>query len=141
MQNLSDDEFKNVIDAFNGNLVIADGRDPTNPLIYASAGYCELCDYSKEEVLGRNPAFLQGPNTSEKHKQAFRSLIKNKRAGNVTILNYKKNGEEFWNEVSLCPIFGSDGEVDYWVASHRDVTHDSATKKTYLDQLNDVKKI
>jgi PAS domain S-box-containing protein len=135
MQQFDNNDLKHVIDAFSGNLLITDPKQENNPIVYASQGYLDLCGYTLEEVLGQNPRFLHGKDTSESNKVAFRALIKNKRPGKVTILNYRKDGSKFWNEVNICPIFTDAGEVDFWIASHRDATEDTVKKQTYLDQL------
>jgi PAS domain S-box-containing protein len=139
MQPLDDSALRHVIDAFTGNLIITDPKQEGNPIVYASYGYQQLCGYTLEEIIGKNPNFLHGPETSEQHKMAFRALIKQKRPGKVTLVNYRKDGSKFWNEVNICPILNDAGEVDYWIASHRDASDDITKKQTYLDQLTALK--
>jgi len=36
-----------------------------NPIVFASTGFYELTGYTKEQIIGRNCRFLQGPNTDK----------------------------------------------------------------------------
>jgi hypothetical protein len=49
--------------------------------------------YTREEVLGKNCRFLQGPNTSREAVATLRSAVAAQRNATVELLNYKKNGE------------------------------------------------
>lgn len=43
------------------NFVLSDPSLPDNPIVYASEGFCKLTGYKRQDVLGRNCRFLQGP--------------------------------------------------------------------------------
>ena len=81
-----------------------------------------MTGYSLEEVLGRNCRFLQG----DEHDQPGLTLIREairQRTETVAILrNYRKNGEPFWNELSLSPIRNRSGEVTHFVGIQSDIT-------------------
>jgi PAS domain S-box-containing protein len=75
-----------------------------SPIVFASDQFLELTGYAREEVLGRNCRFLQGPDTDPKTVQEIRDAIANNREIMVKILNYKKDGKPFWNLFTLAPI-------------------------------------
>ena len=47
----------------------------------------------------------------------------------VETINYKKNGEEFWNNFSMIPITDKDGEHSHWISIQRDVTEEKNKEK------------
>ncbi|CAD6270894.1 unnamed protein product [Miscanthus lutarioriparius] len=59
------------------NFVITDLRLPDNPIIFASDSFLRLTEYSREEILGRNCRFLQGPETDRGTVKKIRDAIDN----------------------------------------------------------------
>jgi PAS domain-containing protein len=72
--------------------------------IFASDDFLTLTEYSREEILGRNCRFLQGPETDQKTVDEIRAAIKEERDVTVQLLNYKKSGVPFWNMFHLQPV-------------------------------------
>ena len=110
------------IDQTGVGVVISNPRLPDNPLIYINKGFEELTGYTAEEVVGRNCRFLQGDQTKQEGVQIIRESIRNEQPCEVEILNYKKNGEIFWNELHLTPLFDKDGDLEYFIGIQKDVT-------------------
>ena len=73
-------------------------------------------------MIGRNCRFLQGPGTNPRHIKALREAIETGKAINVEIVNHRKDGSRFVNELHLSPIFGDDGEVRYIFGIQHDVS-------------------
>lgn len=73
---------------------------PDNPIIYASKGFTQYTGYAKEEVEGRNCRFLQGKDTCPLDISRIRKAIANKEEVSVCLLNYRKNGTTFLNQVN-----------------------------------------
>ena len=77
---------------------------PDNPIIYASDGFLELTGYPLEQVIGRNCRFLQGPETDPAAVLRLREGIQHGEDVNVLIINYKANGEKFYNQLFISPL-------------------------------------
>uniref|UniRef100_A0A126WWD6 non-specific serine/threonine protein kinase n=1 Tax=Danaea nodosa TaxID=491836 RepID=A0A126WWD6_9MONI len=105
------------------NFVITDPRLPDNPIIFASDSFLELTEYSREEVLGRNCRFLQGPETNLETVKHIRDAITEQREITVQLLNYTKNGKRFWNLFHLQPMRDQKGELQYFIGVQLDGTH------------------
>ncbi|KAK9112312.1 hypothetical protein Scep_019831 [Stephania cephalantha] len=94
------------------NFVITDPRLPDNPIglylkssalklsdlssllqIFASDSFLELTEYTREEILGRNCRFLQGPDTDQGTVSRIRDAIREQREVTVQLINYTKSGE------------------------------------------------
>jgi PAS domain S-box-containing protein len=103
-------------------IVICDPNLPDCPIIYANPAFYRITGYAEEEVIGRNCRFLQGPGTNPRHIKALREAIENGKAINVELVNHRKDGSRFVNELHLSPIFGDDGEVRYIFGIQHDVS-------------------
>ncbi|KAH7279205.1 hypothetical protein KP509_37G010200 [Ceratopteris richardii] len=104
------------------NFVITDPRLPDNPIIFASDNFLELTGYSREEILGKNCRFLQGPDTNRETVKKIREAIENDREVTVQLLNYTKSGKTFWNLFHLQPMRDDKGEVQYFTGVQLDGT-------------------
>jgi PAS domain S-box-containing protein len=68
---IPDNVFRQVLDAANDVVLItkADSIDAPGPeIVYVNAAFEKLTGFSKEEVIGKSPRILQGPNTSTEAK-------------------------------------------------------------------------
>ncbi|XP_047969084.1 phototropin-2-like isoform X2 [Salvia hispanica] len=102
------------------NFVITDPRLPDNPIIFASDSFLELTEFTREEILGRNCRFLQGPETDQATVQKIRDAIKEQREITVQLINYTKTGKKFWNLFHLQPMKDHKGELQYFIGVQLD---------------------
>jgi PAS domain S-box-containing protein len=103
-------------------IVISDARQPDYPVVLANDSFLELTGYAANELIGRNCRLLQAEDTSRTAVAEIRALIAQERQGTVEILNYRKNGTTFWNQLHLSPIRDDGGRLAYYFASQVDVT-------------------
>nr|AML79185.1 putative LOV domain-containing protein [Schlegelia parasitica] len=102
------------------NFVITDPRLPDNPIIFASDSFLELTEYTREEILGRNCRFLQGPETDQVTVSKIRDAIKEQQEITVQLINYTKSGKKFWNLFHLQPMRDQKGELQYFIGVQLD---------------------
>lgn len=103
-------------------IVISDPHREDNPTIYANDGFVELTGYPRNEIVGRNCRFLQGKDTEEERVAEIRRAIESQEPVTVELRNYRKNGEMFWNRVTITPLFDENGELYRFVGFQEDVT-------------------
>ncbi len=96
------------------SVVISDPSRPDTPIIFVSDEFEQQTGYSPEEVLGRNCRFLQGPKTDPKAVQAIRDALAAETEITIDILNYRKDGNEFWNRLRIRPLFDDKGKLQYF---------------------------
>lgn len=109
-------------------ITISDASSPEYPIIYLNDQFSEITGYDAETVIGANHRFLQGPSTAEEDVAELASAISDGRETSVVLRNYRANGQEFWNQVTISPIYDDDGDVDYYVGFQADVTEREAAK-------------
>ncbi len=121
------DLLRHALNATNILVVVSDARAPDNPLVFANGHFSTVTGYPRGEVIGRNCRFLQarGDGSRDDDQDGVREIRRAVAAGEstqVTIRNYRKNGELFYNELFLTPIRDRRGEVVNYVGVQNDVT-------------------
>lgn len=101
----------------------AEALDESCPkIIYVNEAFTQMTGYSSEEVIGRSPSLLQGPKSDKRELDRLRTALEMWESCEITIINYKKNGEEFWNNFTVSPVADANGGFTHWIAIERDVT-------------------
>jgi PAS domain S-box-containing protein len=103
-------------------MLVTDPDQPDNPIILANQAFLQLTGYAAEEVIGRNCRFLQGPGTDPQRVSEIREAIRAQAELTVELLNYRKDGSPFWNELLISPVHDEDGKLLYFFASQKDIT-------------------
>lgn len=116
-------------------LIITDPRQEDNPIVFVNSAFTELTGYSATEANGRNCRFLQGPATDQKVRGQLREAIAAGRDCTVVLLNYRKDGSSFWNELSISPV-RADGELLGFVGLQNDVSARVRAERALDQQLH-----
>jgi PAS domain S-box-containing protein len=103
-------------------MVVTDARQADNPIVLANEAFLKLTGYSADEVIGRNCRFLQGPATAQEAVTSIRQAVAAESEICLELLNYRKNGTTFWNQLMLSPIHDDDGKLTHYFSSQMDVT-------------------
>nr|WP_246315707.1 SpoIIE family protein phosphatase [Kineococcus aurantiacus] len=117
------------------SFTVADARTDDFPLVWVNPAFTATTGYAFEEAVGRNCRFLQGPGTDPAAPERMRAALESGQGTTVTVLNYRKDGLAFWNQVALSPIFGPDGELTHFVAIQTDVSGRVAADRARDDAL------
>ena len=107
---------------------------PGPHIVYINQAFTRMMGYLPEEIVGKTPRILQGPNTDAETLQHVRSALKSWQPVQVEIINYHKNGSEIWIELSIFPVADQTGRYNYWVAIQRDITHRKHAEATMRQQ-------
>ncbi len=103
-------------------IIITDSQADDEPIIYVNEGFERLTGYPAEEVLGKNCRFLQGPDTDPDQTLRIRRALAEGSKIALEILNYRKDGQAFWNLISITPIYDGQGRVVNRIGVQLDVT-------------------
>lgn len=110
------------IDNLASSVIISDPHLPDNPLIFANPAFNKVTGYQLDEVLGKNCRFLRGPGTDAEQNARLREAIEAAREYRGTLLNYRKDGTPFWNELVVSPVFDAQGQLTNFIGLQTDVT-------------------
>jgi hypothetical protein len=103
-------------------VVIADPNLPDCPIVFANPAFYRITGFPPEEVLGRNCRFLQGPGTDRDAVLAIRHALHEARPIDIRLVNYRRDGKRFVNELHMSPVRNAAGELRYFLGIQHDVT-------------------
>jgi diguanylate cyclase (GGDEF)-like protein/PAS domain S-box-containing protein len=105
--------------------------DENGVLISVNPAFSEITGYAPEEMIGRTCAFLQGIDTDPEAIESIRLARETGQSYAGEILNYRKDGSSFWNDLIISPVHDAQGRVFRYVGIARDVTE----RKQLLENL------
>ena len=99
-----------------------DQEDHGPKIIFANPAFTKMSGYEEREVLGHSPKILQGDRTSEEARKRIRKGLRGWEPVNCELLNYAKDGREFWVDLGIVPVSNEEGYFTHWIAIQREVT-------------------
>jgi PAS domain S-box-containing protein len=114
--------FREALEAASIAAVLTDLRLPDHPLVYVNPAFEQMTGYRAAEILGRNCRFLQGAEHAQPAVAEIRAAIAARRPLTILLRNFRKDGRPFWNELTLSPLYGTDGEATHYVGFQQDVS-------------------
>ena len=104
------------------SFTITDPRRADDPLIWVNPAFTRLTGYSSAEVVGSNCRLLQGSATDRAAITRIRAALRDRVPITEVLLNYRRDGTAFWNQVSISPVFDGAGDLVNFVGVQNDVT-------------------
>lgn len=101
---------------------------------YVNAAFTEITGYSSEEVIGKNTRILKSDKTDKNVYEDLWKSIENGKAWHGEWINRKKNGELYWENISINPIHDQSGKITNYLAVKQDITN----KKTAENEIRDL---
>ncbi|MCX2485392.1 PAS domain S-box protein [Pedobacter sp. MR2016-24] len=105
-------------------------------IIYVNEAFTKMSGYTKHELIGASPRISQGPETDINEIRKLKSAIENKVPCEIEVINYTKQGKEYWVSQSSAPIADSNGLVTHWISIQRDITQN----RNYLKEIEEQNK-
>jgi PAS domain S-box-containing protein len=124
-----------ILDGSVNGITLSDPDKKDNPIVYANKAFEQITGYSLEETVGRNCRFLHEQEKDQEELQQIRDAIKNAKPVEVTLKNFRKNGELFYNRLSITPLFDNEGQLIYFLGVQYDVTAQILARQE-IKQLN-----
>ena len=119
-------------------VVATNPREKDNPIVYANEGFSKLTGYDSEEVLGRNCRFLQGDDRDQAGLLGLRQALEDTKPFSATLRNYRKDGSQFYNQLSVTPVHTSSGL--FFVGFQTDVTQQAKERIRYQQASQSLEK-
>lgn len=117
--------FKSLVENTNDVIMVMDSTplEQGGPfIVYVNPAFERLLGYSNDEVVGKNPKVLQGPDTDDNTREKIRAAMSSGDRIRTQILNYTKGGQPVWMDINIVPIFNESGKLAYFAAIERDLT-------------------
>lgn len=101
--------------------IVMTQAQPPHKITHVNQPWCEMCGYTLEEVEGLTNSILQGPETDQALLADLMSSVRRGEASSATLVNYKKGGVRFVNQVQVMPVFNEEDELEHFMAMLHDV--------------------
>lgn len=109
---------------------------PDRRVQFVNKGFERLTGYRRDEIMGRSCRLLQGGDTDPVMQAALRDAVSAGLPFRGAILNYRKNGQPFWNQLAIDPIRGANGDMLGYVGIQFDITDQKLREQTYWKDAN-----
>lgn len=117
--------LQSVVVNTNDSVIVTEAEpidEPGPRILYVNEAFTQITGYTLDEVIGKTPRILQGPKTDQKELNKVRRALSCWESITVEVINYRKDGSEFWNEFNLFPVADAKGRYTHWIAVQRDTT-------------------
>lgn len=112
--------------AANNGIVITRIEGAECPIEYVNTAFERISGYPAAEVIGRDSRFMAAPGMDANERVRVRDAVAARQPVNVVFRNLRKNGELFWNDLSITPVQDEQGQATHFIGVIMDVT---ATKQ------------
>lgn len=130
---VSDDfSYRDIVELAQDVVIVtkAEPLDAPGPeIVYVNPAFTHLTGYTAAEAVGQNPRMLQGKGTNPITCHEIRKALEKKEPIHVAILDYTRDGREYWLDMSIMPLRNAKGELTHFVAIERDVTGQKEMEK------------
>lgn len=114
--------YQRSIEASSNGILICQAQQPDYPIVYVNPAFVAMTGYTLEEAEGRSCGFLQGQDTDSGQIAAIQHALEQQHDITLTLRNYRKNGQAFWNNLFLSPVRSPEGQVTHFVGSINDIS-------------------
>ena len=122
--------FNNALSAISQGVVIAGANQR---ILYCNQSFADITGYTEDEIVGRNCRFLQGPDSDPETVKAIHEAIANGKPFAGEILNYRKSGMPFWNDLAITPVRDSQSRLSHYVGITRDISEGKKASKKLVE--------
>lgn len=104
----------------NGIVITLAGDDM--PMVYVNASVERITGYPASELIGSNCRLLHADDHQQPGLDQIRRGLAEQQACHAVLRNYRKDGEMFWNRLSVAPVKDGAGTVTHWVGVQEDIS-------------------
>ena len=119
----------------------ADIELPGPRIIYTNPAFTKMTGYTAEEVLGKNPRFMQGPKTTRATLDRLRAQLQMGETFQGEDINYRKGGSEFHIDWYIEPLRDTAGRITHFLAVQSDITERKNAEKALAQAEADYRSI
>ncbi len=114
--------FVRAVEASSNGIMMTDAVSPQHPIIYVNPAFERITGYPASAVIGRNARFLLGEALDQPALDLIRQALRSRCAGLAVVQCFRADGSPFWNQLSVAPVPGDDGEITHFVSIFDDVS-------------------
>jgi PAS domain S-box-containing protein len=136
--------LESVVTYANDSVVVTEAEPITGEhpkIIYVNDSFTKMTGYTLAEVIGKTPRLLQGPDTDRQALDRLKQSMEKWEPCEIEVINYRKNGEAFWNNISISPVSDEKGWFTHWIAIEREVTERKLVEEELKYKNDELKRL
>ena len=110
-----------ILNTTDGILIAENSQDIGSKIVFVKEAFIKMSGYSKEEVIGNSPMIFFGTESGIDEIKKLKDAINKCEPCNIVVKNRRKNGENYWVNISVAPVSDGVGGYKHWVYVQRDV--------------------
>lgn len=110
--------------------------DVNNDIVSINPAFTQITGYTEQDVVGKNPAMLVAPVHDREFYRRIWRAIEATGAWQGEFWGQRKDGQVFYESLSVSAVCGEDGVPDHYVALFSDVTERKKAEETIVQQAN-----
>ncbi len=110
--------YKQAID----NSALVSKTDKKEMITYVNDNFCVISGFKKEELIGKSLSFVRASDTKKKVSDSISNALSHGKAWHGLLKNRKKNGDNYWVDTTITPIFDDEKKLIEFIAIRHDVS-------------------
>ena len=102
--------------------------DPRGNIEFVNRKFLEVTGFAQDEVVGRNPRLLKSGETSPDEYQRLWTTITRGGTWYGEFHNRKRNGELYWENAVISPVYDDHGTITHFIAVKEEITEKRKTQ-------------
>jgi two-component system, cell cycle sensor histidine kinase and response regulator CckA len=98
------------------------GSDGALPIVFVNEAFERHTGWHRDDVIGKPGSILDGPGTDASLIARVHEHLRRGETVRAEVLQYTREGREYWAELVVVPVYDSTGAHTHWVSVHRDVS-------------------
>lgn len=111
-------EYKKALD----ESAIVSKTDVNGRITYANENFCEICGYTKEELIGKSHNLVRHPDTEDEMFKEMWDTLRVKKIFQGTIKNRRKDRSSYYLDITIVPILDPFEGISEFIAIGYEVT-------------------
>jgi len=135
MNHVLDINKTNIPSIFNEHIIYSI-TDTNGVITNVSKAFCDETGYDKGDAIGRTHSFLRAPGfPDETYSQLWETITDNK-IWRGQIKNIRKDGDAYWNESIIIPVFDKEAKKTGYLAIRQNITKEKRCEElSMIDEL------
>lgn len=126
--------YGRVVDCTLNGIFVSDARRYPQPIVHVNPAFTRITGYAPHEVLGRDGSLLEGPLTDADDLAHLARAVQSGGEFKVTLKNYRKDGSQFHNKLSVSPVLDTAGKITHYINVIEDVSSQIEVKQKLIER-------
>lgn len=129
-----------IINSFDAVLIFKERskRNSGYKVVFSNSSFLKLTGYESFDKLSKTPGILKGPLTDKIELAKIKRALEKKEPCEVELINYRKNGKDFWVKSFFIPVIDASGICTHWISIQRDISlrkKHEVERELFIDEL------